>query len=209
MKIRDILGISDKSQERISRVMQILLLAMTAGGFYIGNTGIAVNSLVGLLVTFVPGILEKDYEVVMDPALVLWVTSAVFLHAAGTLGPYKAYWWYDHMTHTLSASVVAGAGYAFFRALDVHTEELYFPDRVFFAFILIFVMAFGVVWELLEFGISGAAEMLGSETVLTQYGVDDTMKDLVFDLVGGVVVAVFGEAYLLGLVESVEERLIQ
>jgi hypothetical protein len=33
--------------------------------------------------------LERDYAIPMDPALVLWLTTAVFLHALGTLGPYR------------------------------------------------------------------------------------------------------------------------
>jgi len=74
-------------------------------------------------------------------------------------------------------------------------------------FILVFVMAFGVVREVIEFGIAGAASMLGSGSVLTQYGLEDIMRDLVFDAVGGVIVAIWGTAYLTDVVGAVEARL--
>jgi hypothetical protein len=69
------------------------------------------------------------------------------------------------------------------------------------------VLAFGVIWEQLEFGISGAAEMLGGKTILTQYGLEDTMKDLMFNTAGGIIVALFGEVYLSDAVEDLRQRM--
>lgn len=201
------LKLTDNEQKIASRVMRVLILGVLAAGIYKGNTGVIVNSLLSFAVTFLPGILEKDYGLEMDPLLVLWLTAAVFLHAFGTLGPYRTVFWWDHLTHVLSSSVVAAAGYATFRAVNEHYDEIHLPKKLFFVFILAFVMAFGVIWEVLEFGISGAASMIGSETVLTQYGLEDTMKDLVFDTVGGVLVALFGEIYLLDTVEQLREKL--
>lgn len=213
MKLRDYLGISVKRQEQLSRVMQILLVVIILIGVYVGNTGIIVNGLVGLLVTFLPAFLKKKHDLVMDPALVLWITSAVFLHALGTvalpgsLSFYRTLSWWDHMTHALSSSVVAAGGYVAVRALDKYNDEIYLPRKFMFAFILVFVLAFGVIWELIEFGISGIADILGSETVLTQYGLEDTMKDIVFNTAGGILVAIFGEIYLLGIVEQLQQKM--
>ncbi|NIS31206.1 MAG: hypothetical protein GWN07_12815, partial [Actinobacteria bacterium] len=88
-------------------------------------------------------------------------------------------WWWDHLTHALSSSVVAGVGYATARAFDQHSDQIHLPPRFMFVFILAFVVAFGVLWEVVEFGLGGASAMLGSGTVLTQYGLGDTMLDLV------------------------------
>lgn len=201
------LKMTDNEQRITSRVMRVLILGVLVAGIYTGNTGVIVNSLVSFAVTFLPGILEKDYGLEMDPLLVLWLTAAVFLHAFGTLGPYRTVVWWDHMTHVLSSSIVAAAGYSAFRTVSEHYDEINLPEKLFFVFILAFVMAFGVVWEVLEFGISGAASTVGSETVLTQYGLEDTMKDLVFDTLGGLLVALFGEIYLLDLVRQLRERM--
>jgi hypothetical protein len=42
--------------------------------------------------------------------------------------------------------------------------------------------------------------------VLTQYSLDDTMKDLLFNLIGGVIVGIWGTAHLTDIVGAIEER---
>jgi hypothetical protein len=213
-RLREHLGISERRQKQASWVMEVLLVGLLFVGLDRGNTGIIVNTGVALGVTQLVPILERDYNLPMDPALTLWITSAVFLHALGTVGLpgagvsfYRSLPWWDHLTHALSASVVAGVGYAAVRALDEHSEAVVLPRRFVFVFILLFVIAFGVAWEVLEFLLAEGAALVGSQSVLTQYGLEDTMLDLTFDIVGAVVVASWGGAYLSGVVEALSERL--
>ena len=213
MNLRDRLGLSKRTQRRATRAMQFALVGMVAIGFERGSVGIVVNAGVGFLVTYLPAVLERDYDIPMDPALVLWITTAVFLHAFGTVGlpgsplsPYRSVWWWDHMTHGFSASIVAAAGYTTVRALDDHTESVQFPDEFVFVFILLFTVAFGVFWEVIEFALASLAAMSGTGNVLTQYGLDDTMKDLLFDVVGGIVVAIWGTAYLSDVAGALTEK---
>jgi len=212
MRIRDRLNVSERRQAQVTRAMEVGLVVILLVGLYRRNIGVVVNSAIAFAVTFLPAILERDYDIPMDAGLALWITSAVFLHALGTLGPYQSgmtamgvAW--DNMTHTLSSSLVAAIGYATTRAIDEHSEDIYFPPRFTFVFILMFVVAFGVIWEVIEFGVAGAASILGSDAVLTQYGLQDTMKDLVFDIVGGVLVALWGTAYLSDVVGALTDRL--
>jgi hypothetical protein len=212
MKIRDHLHVSGRRQAQVTRAMEVCLIGVFFIGLDRGNIGIAVNAGVAFLVTLLPAVLERDYDIPMDAGLTLWITTAVFLHAVGTLGPYRGgmtvmgIGW-DNVTHMLSSSLVAAIGYATARAIDEHTDDVRLPPRFMFVFILLFVMAFGVVWEVIEFGIAGAASMLGSDAVLTQYGLRDTMRDLIFDVVGGVVVAIWGTAYLTDVVGALAEQL--
>lgn len=180
--------------------MEVGLAVIVVIGFLRGNVSIVVNAGVGLAVTQLVPVLERNYEVPMDPALTLWITSAVFFHALGTLSfpgspvnIYRSLWWWDHFTHALSSSIVAAVGYATVRAFDRHSEAIYIPTRLTFVFVLQFVLAFGVLWEVLEFGLG---LVFGSATVLTQYGLSDTLLDLVFDTIGAVVAAVWGTAHL-------------
>lgn len=214
MKLRRRLGIREGTERRIVRAMQLALVGMFAIGLDRGNTGIVVNAGIALAITALPALLERDYDIPMDAALTLWITSAVFFHALGTVGIpgsgssfYQSVWWWDHFTHMLSSSVVAGAGYAAARSFDLHSAENHFPPRFMFVFILLFVVAFGVLWEVIEFAIGGLGAVLGSDAVLTQYGLEDTMKDLLFDIAGGVLTAVWGTAYLGGVVGALTRRL--
>ena len=214
MRLRERLGLTEHRQRQLTRVMEVGLVCMLLVGLYRANAGIVVNTALALVVTRLPGILERDFGIPMDAGLTLWITSAVFAHAFGTVGlpwtplsPYQSVWWYDHLTHGLSASVVAAVGYATARALDVHSDEVTLPPEFMTLFIFLFVLAFGVLWEVLEFTIAGVSATLGFGSVLTQYGLSDTMLDLVFDTVGGAVVAIWGGAHLGGVVSALAARL--
>jgi hypothetical protein len=214
VRLRDHLGIDTDTQARLAWAMELVLVGILLVGIWDRDTGIIVNTAVGLAVTQLVPLLERDYGIPMDPALTLWITGAVFLHAVGVVGfpgspqnLYASVWWYDHVTHALSASVVAAAGYATARAIDLHSAEIRLPPRFMFVFILLVTLAFGVLWEVIEFTIGEAAALTGSDAVLTQYGLDDSMLDLVFDSVGAVIVAVWGTAYLSDVAGAIARRL--
>ena len=194
--------------------MQVVLVGLVFIGLDRGNVGIIANSAIALGVTYLPATLERDYRIPMDARLTLWITTAVFLHALGTVGLpgsqfsfYQSVWWWDHLTHALSSSVVAAAGYATVRAIDLHSEQVTLPPRFIFVFILMFVVAFGVLWEVLEFAVGGLGSLFGGANILTQYGLEDTLLDLVFDIIGGLVVAVWGSAYLSDVVGALVRHL--
>ncbi|MFC7099019.1 hypothetical protein [Halobaculum marinum] len=201
--------------QAVVRLLQVLMGIMFALGLVYGNSGVAVNAGVGLLVTFLPALLRRRFDVTMSVGLVVWISVAMFLHALGTLplpgleflSPYKALDWWDHMTHALSSSLVAGAAYAVIRAFQVHSEHIELPPLFTFAYLLMFVMAFGVIWELIEFYIGVVSTLLGLTEVLTQYGLDDTILDLVYNSIGGLIVAVLGTAHLTDISDQLAARL--
>ncbi|WP_458190915.1 hypothetical protein [Haladaptatus sp. NG-WS-4] len=207
MSFRDRVRIDDVYLHLLVRLLQVALFGITFVGLIRFNWGLVINAGVSLGVTFLPGILSRDYRVPLNAGLTLWITTAVFLHAVGALGPYQWFGWYDSITHTLSATIVAGAGYASARALAEHDDSLEIPSEFMFVFILIFVLAFGVLWEILEFASGGIASLIGGEAALAQYGVRDIVLDLVFNTVGALFVATLGTAYLKGVSQSVARTL--
>lgn len=205
-KLRDRLGITPRRQRQASRAMQIVLVAVLLFGLYARDLPSIANAAVATAITFVPAILKREYDLPMDAGLVLWITAAVFLHALGSAGLYSAIAPWDHLTHALSATIVAAAGYAFFRAVHVHVDQVYVSSRAMGVFILLFVLAAGVFWEILEFVIDRSAIVLGLDAVLAQHGIDDTIVDLVFNVVGAVIVTLWGAAYLTDVSDSLFER---
>lgn len=187
--------------------MQLVLLALFLFGLYEPNPKVIINSLLALMITFSPAVLERNYRLSLDAWLSLWVTTAVFLHTLGSAGLYGYFGWWDHLTHALSASLVAGIGYASVRALDLHHPDIHLPRRYLFVYVIIFVMAFGVIWELFEFGLDLLAEATDLEMPLAQHGIDDTVRDMLFNTLGAVVVAAGAHIYLSPTAEELRELL--
>ena len=167
MRLRERLRMSADRQRQLVRAMQISMVGLLFIGLDRGNLGIVVNSAIGLGVTYLPAVLERNYAIPLDAGLTLWITTTVFLHALGTVGIpgnptsfYRGVWWWDHLTHTFSSSVVAAAGYTTVRVIGEHTRGISLPPRFTFVFILLFVVEFGVVWEVIEFGVGGRVEAL-------------------------------------------------
>lgn len=74
-------------------------------------------------------------------------------------------------------------------------------------FIVPFVFAFGVFWELIEFGVDVVGSATGAGGAgFTHHGLNDTMLDLVFNTMGGIVVALWGTVYLTDVSGAIQER---
>ncbi|QLD91297.1 hypothetical protein HWV07_19255 [Natronomonas salina] len=186
--------------------MQVVLVGIVAYGIGFGQPKAITNGTIALLITFLPAVMERRYDLPLDPWLALWITSAVFLHTVGSAGLYDQIGWWDHVTHAMSASLIAGVGYTFARAIDIHSDEIHFPHRFFFVYVLVVVLSFGVVWELFEFLLDVAANATGIEMPLAQHGLDDTVRDLIFNSFGALLVAALGQAHLSDVAEIVRDR---
>ena len=198
MTIGDTLGLSDSQERLIARSLQFVLLGLLVFGVVTIRVEMVVTVGIALGITLLPALLRREYGYSMDAGLVLWITIAMILHIAGALGLYEQYQWYDEVTHTFSATLIAGVGYASFRALELHYDDIDVPSEFRAVFIVVFVLAAGILWEVLEYALGG---------LVTVYGIDDIVTDLIFNAVGAILVAVGGTGYISNLVEFFRNRL--
>jgi len=197
----------DSQHHRLAvRALQTVLGAIAAFALVRGNVTLFVNSGGPLAITFLPALLRREYDYAMDTGLVLWITVASTLHAAGALELYEAFGWYDSLTHAVSASLIAGVGYAIARAVERHSRAVDFNREFRATFIVLFVLAVGVGWEILEFTSGGLASTVGGEAVLAQYGTSDIVNDLVFNTVGAFIVAGWSTAHFEGIAARLTGR---
>ncbi len=196
----DIMDLSDTSEIRLVRVLQVALAVIAVYGLVRLQFALALNAGLPLAVTFLPAVLRREYHYTMDAGLVLLLSVAVFLHALGSLGLYVQYSWYDEITHTVSAILVAGIGYATLTALERHSSEIHLPPKLRGVFILVFVLAFSVAWEVFEFGAVWLSHLVGVTSPVEVFGIDDIVTDMIFNVVGGLIVAVWGAKYFDDLV---------
>lgn len=163
-----------------------------------------VNGAISFAATAVPPALERRYDVSLRPWQRRWISTAMLLHVVGMLGAYERIGWWDHVTHTLSGSIVAGISYVIARTADERDRRLSVPPRYTAEFVFGCTLGFGLLWELLEYSIHAAKERFGIAPVLIHYGRLDTALDLVFDALGAVLVISFGPCHLENVVESLE-----
>ena len=203
----DRFGLSERRRRQVVRGFQLALVVVLLYGVLNLNVGLLVNAAIALAIMELPALLERDYDLPIDTGLTLWIVIPVFLHAIGSAGLYDVFGLWDNLTHALSSSLVAAAGYATVRAVDVHSDDVYLPPKFMAVYILVFTLAFGVFWELLEFGLDGLASLSGTDSVLAQVSLANTMSDLVFDTVGGLLVAVWGATHLGRVSNALAEQL--
>jgi hypothetical protein len=195
MTLAEAVGLSETGERRLVWGLQLLLVALAGYGLVTLQLGMTANAGAALAVTLLPALLRREYGYAMDAGLVLLITVAVVLHVVGVLGPYRWVSWYDEVTHTVSAVLVAGVGYAVLRAFERHSAAVAVPQSFRGVFVIVFVLAAGVVWELLEFGVASLARGLGVGSPLVVYGIDDIVTDILFNAVGALVVALWGTSY--------------
>lgn len=170
-------------------IFVILLAALRRG-----DVAAAVNALVSFSAVLVPLVVELVARVALartvhfGPELPLWIAAAGLLHSFGMLGPYDSVWWWDHVTHTVSAALVAALVYAGLIVALQHTNSGDPTGATLVGLTVAFTFASGVFWEVIELAAREVGERHDIEPVLVHYGWRDTALDLVFDVVGALVV---------------------
>ncbi|MFB6311183.1 MAG: hypothetical protein ABEH64_08380 [Salinirussus sp.] len=162
-----------------------------------GNASAIVNGAVALAAAFVPFGLGLLGPTAFEPVLALWVAAAGLLHLIGMLGPYETISWWDHVTHTVSAALVAALLYAVLLARTT------LPAESAAGITVLAVLVVGILWEAVELLARAVGERYGIEPVLVPYGWRDTALDLVFDLLGAVIVVVFDLRVFVAVVRRV------
>lgn len=179
--------------------LRIAILVTLAESVRRRNVAAAVNALGALSVTLLPAALELGTTRSVGPILPLWLAIAGLLHAIGMLGPYDSVDWWDHVTHLVSASLVA----ALFHAAVVVGYAGTAPFGGIAAATLLFTLAAGLLWEFFELIARELGERFDLDPVLVHYGWRDTVLDLVFDLVGAVLVVALDVRVFVPIAEQV------
>lgn len=171
----------------------VALLGATSVAVYRGNVAAATNAggsmvLALLSMGVAAGVGWPDSPAGFDPGLPLWVTAAGLLHSVGMLGWYESVWWWDHLTHTVSAALVAAALYAGLLVTAGETAAFDLSPPAVAAVTVTGTLVVGVFWELVELVARVVGDRYEIDPVLVVYGRRDTALDIVFDLVGAAVV---------------------
>ena len=179
----------------IAWAMQELILLEGMYGISIRDPSLIVTAFIGLFLTIIPYLIERRIQVTLPWEVNVLIAFAVFLHVAGysqqlyiLLYPY-----YDKFAHFVSSITVAVLAFVSILLIDRFSCTKLARWQIFF-YIVIFTMAIGAFWEIYEYLMD--TFLLPYLMKPLQHGLDDTMMDLMFDLLGGIIVGFFGTWYI-------------
>ncbi|MFB6095869.1 MAG: hypothetical protein ABEJ74_00585 [Haloferacaceae archaeon] len=170
-------------------VLGVAMLASLYASVRQENVAALVNTVGSIAVTLapfsvlvLPGWPSPDVGLLWE--LAFWIAVAGVLHSLGMLSLYESTSWWDHLTHVVSATLLAALLYA---AYLVALEQPVDWPLVAVA-TLGSTFALGVVWELVELVARDVGRRYDVEPMLVYYGWLDSAFDLVFDVAGAVLV---------------------
>ena len=161
----------------------------------------AAQSFMMLLCTFVPGFVERTGKVsvpnVMSIIFISFCMSHFIIGEVGEL--YVKSKVFDSILHTISGTMIAILSFSIIRLLN-NSEKMDLKLNPLFVaiFVVSFTVTVGVVWEIIEFAadaLTGSnmqrySDSVTREPFLGRDALFDTMKDLILDAIGAMVVAI-------------------
>ncbi|MEK7829140.1 MAG: hypothetical protein AAB256_05070, partial [Deltaproteobacteria bacterium] len=175
----------------LSWLMKFIMMGMLPYAVYKGRYLFAAATGIAIILSLLPSIVEKSYRVTLPFELDLLITMMIFLHTffGEWLKFYDRIWLWDKILHIYGTGVIAILAFMIVYTLH-YTKKIRLTLPLVGLFTIIFAMAVGGFWEIGEF----ALDKLFS--IDTQNGLDNTMWDLVNDLIGGTFIAAMGIVYI-------------
>jgi hypothetical protein len=179
----------------IAWAIQGLILLEGVYGIIVLSPSIVITAFTGFFLTCIPYLIERRIQVTLPWEVNLLIAVSVFLHVAG----YSQYLYvlfypyYDKFAHFVTSITVGVLAFVSILLINRFSCTKLARWQIFF-YIVIFTMAIGAFWEIYEYLMD---TFFGSYlTKPLQHGLDDTMIDLITDLLGGIIVATFGAWYI-------------
>ncbi len=178
-----------------------------------------LQCIVGVAAMLLPSLLRHKWQLIIPSKMM--VLFAVFLYCAIFLGEVRSFYYnvphWDTILHTFSGAMLGALGFSVINFLNRTDRVPMNLSPVFVAFFtLCFAVFLGVVWEFYEFTADGILHtnmqkfaLESGEPLVGRAALMDTMKDLIVDTIGALVMAVIGYIsirYQKGWVEKFQLR---
>ncbi|HBF12900.1 MAG TPA: hypothetical protein DDW49_05865 [Deltaproteobacteria bacterium] len=175
----------------VSWLLKMGLLAAIPYSLYVGDYLFVFAALSAVTISLLPAYWYRRFRVILPFSLDLFITMALFLHVffGEILRYYDHHWYFDKLMHFYGTGLIALI--AFVTIFTFHwSSKIVLSLPLIAYFTIVFAVAIGTFWEMGEFAID---KIFGRNT---QYSLENTMWDLVLNLIGGIVAACFGSWYV-------------
>ena len=163
---------------------------------------IVLQSLLGMILLFLPSIFQKRIKMTSTDGM--QIMFVLFLFAAIILGEvrdfYRKFQYWDTLLHTFSGAMLGAFGFSFIDILNDNKDiKIALSAKFVSVFSFCFAITIDTFWEILEFvmdllmDLNMQQYMLHDGTILIgKAAVFDTMKDLIVDTLGALVICIIG-----------------
>ncbi|MFQ5735542.1 MAG: hypothetical protein ACE5GY_01595 [Thermodesulfobacteriota bacterium] len=175
----------------LSWLMKLLMIALLPIELFNGQYLFTLAIVAAVVLSLVPSAVQHNYNITLPFELDLLITLSIFMHTfmGEWLDFYQRLGVWDQILHLYGSAVVGLL--AFVTVYTLHyTKRLRLTLPLIAFFSIAIAMAAGGIWEIGEFSVD---KLFARHT---QDGLDDTMMDLIDDLIGGVVISALGLLYV-------------
>lgn len=173
--------------------------------------------ILGIIVLLLPGAIEKKIRIEIPSKMMILYT--LFIYASVFLGEVRSFYYivphFDTLLHIFSGGMIAALGFSIIAFLNNSDKIPVTLSPVFVAcFTFCFALALGSIWEIYEFLADGVLntnmQKFALETgtqLIGRQAVKDTMKDLIVDALGALVISTMGYIslkYEKGWIEKIQ-----
>jgi len=171
----------------IFRVMLVIAVILS---IYFNQWENLLAASTALFLTFVPALAEKrlklDTPSYFELIILIFIFFAIFLGEVFSFYQRIPYW--DAMLHLAAGIIIAAVGFALINVLNGNPRIAVKLSPFFIAlFGFCLAVALGTLWEIYEFWQDACFGFNMQKT-----GLDDTMKDLILDAFGALLVSTIG-----------------
>jgi hypothetical protein len=200
------------STERVVLALRYLFIALAglaiAGSIVYQQWETLLSAFWTLVLLLLPTLLARRARIFIPP--IFQIVILLFIFASMYLGEvhryFLRYWWWDIMLHSTSAVILGYIGFLLVYALNGNEKiDLHLSPFFIALFTFCFASALGFLWEIFEFAVDAifGADMQKARNLeeiygyhSTRLGVIDTMRDLIVNSCGALLVSVVGYLYL-------------
>ena len=156
----------------------------------------------GMIIMLLPGVLRRKLKIAIPPGMV--VAFSIFLYCAIFLGEVQSFYYriphWDTLLHTFSGVSLGAVGLSIIGLLNKSKTVPVSLSPAFVAlFAFCFAVAAGTVWEIYEYTVDAIAGLNmqkyileSGEALAGQAALADTMKDILVDSLGALIISVIG-----------------
>lgn len=175
----------------LSWIMILAMAWVVPASLWRGDYPLAVMAVLAVGVSLLPALVQRNSRIVLPQELVFLIVLQLHLHTfwGVWLRLYDSQWFWDNVLHLQGTMIVSFLGFLCAYALHA-SKRLHLTGPFLALFTVVFGNALGAWWEIAEFVVDKTLKKN------TQYGLDNTMMDLIHNFVGSLLAAGLGWLYV-------------